>query len=135
MQVYAIAAAVLLAATGAADAATLFSCRMEARDRSNLISSRIVLRHDEAGQVAQVSDAVILAARGTPMPARIARDTGRSITFVWEIRAHDRQGADTTLQYRATFVRANKRVSLIARPVSLGERTTGSGICDSWPVR
>ncbi len=114
-----------------ASAATLYDCAMTEAGNAGWISPELQVLHDEQGQSAIVMDRLINYYNNEkPMDARISASNANRVTFVWELDTRDSKGQNARIQYRATWIKARKRMNIIAVPHGYDNGFQGHGRCE-----
>lgn len=73
--------------------------------------------YDEANGKALVSDALIYYYNDKqPLVAKVSEDTARKLVFTWNVQMTNSTGQTTKMQFRASYFKAEKTVTVRAVP-------------------
>lgn len=127
-----LAAAFLIALTGAAWSDILsYQCLIEGTRTRGWIQPLIFIGHDtESGRVV-ISDAAILASNdGQPIEGELVADTAALATFRWRADIRSSARLMRRIDYRATYIRATGRITVLAQPAGNARMYNLGGSCD-----
>jgi hypothetical protein len=130
-------ATVLALALPSMAAATVYECAAQQRNYAsdvfspftNPIQPRITITVDEASGTATVSDALIQGMAGRPIPGNVTENSGQKLTVIWELPIVGFGGVQTTMSFRAAFIKTNKKLIVTATPQGYTGRFFARGSC------
>lgn len=123
-----VLSALLLAFPAVAQALTL-ECRITPSSAGGgYVTDLYVLQHDASSGQAIVSDALIMHFNNEqPMTAKVSDDSANKLVLSWNVQMTNGTGQMTKMQFRASYFKANKSISVRAVP--------GGGYANSFEGR
>ncbi|WP_103255660.1 hypothetical protein [Tabrizicola aquatica] len=81
------------------------------------ITELYILQYDEAAGQAIVSDGLIMYYNDEqPMKAKVSEDTAKKLVLTWNVQMTNSTGQMTKMQFRASYFKADKTVTIRAVP-------------------
>lgn len=112
-------------------AQTVYNCSLKEAGTSNWIPPVLFIGHDPAANRVVVSDPIILHYNDRqPVEGKVDTENAKRVTFVWELKTRDSRGQSATMVYRATWVKANKRMNITAMALGYESGIQGHGTCE-----
>jgi hypothetical protein len=107
-----------LVAFPAISQALTLECKIPASNAGGgYITDLYILQHDEVSGDAIVSDALIMYYnKEQPMRARVSEDTTNKLVLTWNVKMTNNTGQLTKMQFRASYFRNNKSITVRAVP-------------------
>lgn len=119
-----------LAAASQASAATVYTCSMKEAGNSGWIAPKLQIVHTPGEKSARITDVVTHRFnKEKPVTARVDAENAKRVTFVWRLQLRDKNGQNGRMQYRATWVKSDKRMNVVAVPLGYTNRFQGYGNC------
>jgi len=115
MKQYLLTAAVV-ALPSLASALTLECQVPESSAGGGYISDLYVFEYDEKSGKALVADAWIMYIHDAPIAAKVTEDSTKKLAFSWNLIITNSSGQNTKMQYRATYFKGTKEVSVAGTP-------------------
>lgn len=128
-----LAAAILIGLTGAARSDIWsYQCLIEGTRVRGWIQPLIFIGHDtDSGRVV-ISDAAILASNeGQPVEGEVVADTAALATFRWNAVIRSSARLRQRIDYRATYIRATGRITVLAQPAGDARMYNLGGSCET----
>ncbi len=124
--------AIGILAAPTADAAQTYICRIVENGKTGWIPEILFVGREDGADTAVISDPLILYFNDSaPVRARVAADNPRRTTFVWAIRANVRgMPYIGRLQYTATYLKADRKMLISAKPIGYSVQFSGEGTCN-----
>ncbi|MCT4557313.1 MAG: hypothetical protein N4A61_04550 [Pelagimonas sp.] len=115
----------------AAQAAPIgYDCTLNPKVKNGLLSPGLFIAHDPATGRVLVSDPMALHVNnGQPVAARMVSDGAKRDVFSWELKFTNRAQQKARLRYRATYFKADNRISVVVTPVGYSNRIMAKGTC------
>lgn len=112
-------------------AQTTYNCSLKNAGSTNWIPPVLFIGHDPAANRVVVSDPYILHFNDRqPVEGKVDTENAKRVTFVWELKARDDRGQSARIVYRATWVKANKRMNITATALGYESAIQGHGTCE-----
>jgi hypothetical protein len=112
-------------------AQTTYTCSLKEAGRSNWIPPVLFIGHDPAANRVVVSDPIVLHFNDRqPVEGKVDTENDKRVTFVWELKTRDTRGQSATMIYRATWVKADKRMNITATALGYESGIQGFGTCE-----
>ncbi|WP_425101291.1 hypothetical protein [Tropicibacter sp. S64] len=113
-----------------------YECQVREISGGSYIPEVLFIGVDDQTKAVVVSDPVILYYNDRkPIAGRIKTDNAKRTTFAWDIRIKNDFNQIATIQYRATYMKANGELNLSALPVGYADTFRGKGKCEKKPIR
>lgn len=81
------------------------------------VTELYILQYDEAAAQAIVSDGLIMYYNDEqPMKAKVSEDTAKKLVLTWNVQMTNSTGQMTKMQFRASYFKADKTVTIRAVP-------------------
>lgn len=106
----------------------VYKCEMKGQDRGWLPKT-FVIAHSDGAKSAMVNGPVIHHFHGKPVSARVSGENDKKVTFKWRVNGRDTRGQIVKWQYRATYLKASGKVSMVASPLGYVGPLNGGGTC------
>lgn len=111
-------------------AQTTYTCALKEAGTSNWIPEILFVGHDPATNKVVISDPIVHQFNNRqPIDGRVDTNNAKRVTFVWEVKMKDSRGQSARMQYRATWVKAAKRMNVVATPFGYANGFQGYGSC------
>jgi len=126
-------AALLLAFPGVSQALTLECTLKPTNAGGGYVTELYVLQYDEASGQAIVSDQLIMYFNDEqPMKAKVSEDSKGKLVLTWNIQMTNATGQMTKMQFRASYFKGNKSITVRAVPGGgYANDFEGRGTCKS----
>ncbi len=125
-----LAAALLSPAAAFAQTVT-YNCALTVPRNQNWVAQQIVIGHDTATDAVVINDPIIDNLIGQPVQGKVAVDNDKRITFAWELPEIRNSSGQYTPRfiYRATYIKATGKVSVLAKPLNYQNNFSARGNC------
>lgn len=122
--------ALLLAVPTLSNALTLECTIASTNAGGGYITELYVLQYDEASGQAIVSDGLIMYYNNEqPMKAKVSEDTAKKLVLSWNVQMTNSTGQMTKMQFRASYFKNNKSITVRAVPGGYANDFEGRGKC------
>ncbi|WP_323772066.1 hypothetical protein [Antarctobacter sp.] len=109
---------------------TAYQCVITGASGRQWIQPLIFIALDRASDRVVVSDAAILGYNdGVPVEGRLVRDNAARVTVAWELDMRSTSNQTVRMAYRATYLKANGKVNVSARPIGFEGQFSRAGTC------
>ena len=109
---------------------TAYQCAINGTSGRQWIQPLIFFALDRAIDRVVVSDASILGFNdGVPVEGTLVRDNAARVTVSWELDMRSSSNQTVRMNYRATFLKANGKVNVSARPLGYEGLFSQAGTC------
>jgi hypothetical protein len=97
--------------------ATLLECNIKPTENTNgFVTELYYFEYEPGAKEATVADALIQYFNDGPITAKLAEDTKKKTVFSWSVLVTGNAGAQTKMQYRAAYFKADKSITITATP-------------------
>lgn len=111
-------------------AQTAYTCALKEAGTSKWIPAVLFVGHDPANDRVVISDDIVLTFNNRkPIEGQVVTENNKRVTFSWEVKIKDSRGQTARMQYRATWVKAAKRMNVVATPFGYANGFQGYGSC------
>jgi len=117
--------------SGAAQAATIFDCKITSRPAGGYVTDRYFFEYDTNAGTVLVFDGLIKQALGRPISGTVSLDNGAQTAFSWPVLYTNTSGQHAKFAFRGTYFKADHTV-LVTAVVGGGEYRgswEGRGTC------
>ena len=131
MKTFLMAGCVVLAGAIAGGAqAKVYDCKIKVSKDNGQVPDRVLVDYDASKAEAYVFDAFINHYVGDPIPAAIAKDNDRAMTFTWDFTniAAKFGGNVRKVRFRLSIQKANLEANITSTQF-FGEPESGFGTC------
>lgn len=126
-----LAAAAGLLLSGFPALALTLECNVaKSANGGGYITEIYVFNHEEGQATATVADGLILYFNDDqPMTAKVSEDTARKLALSWNVLTKSQNGQTTKMQFRASYFKADRTITIRAVPGGYSNQFEGRGIC------
>jgi hypothetical protein len=126
-----LAALAILAPAGALAKPVTYVCVLDVPASHDWVPSQVVIRHEPGAANGLVNDPIIRHFAGKPLPAEVAVDNARRITFRWTLKMVTNRTNQTAPQfiYRATIQKSDLSIRISAKPLGYDNFFEAGGTC------
>ena len=111
------AAAIALAACGTGANALALECSIPTSNSGGgYVTDVYVFDYQEKSGKAVVADGWIMHYHDAPISAKVAQDTDKKLVLTWTLQMTNGSGQQTKMQYRASYFKQNKQLTVPASP-------------------
>jgi hypothetical protein len=121
-----------IALAPAAEAATIYECKITRVAPSGWVSELMFFSVDENGQTATAYDYFIDQAYDNPIPVKLTLPNSNSLKFNWELQGlkSGNGGQDAgRIAYRATINKSTRKIRVGVTLLSYDNSSNGEGTC------
>ena len=115
----------------AASQALTLECRITPSNAGGgYVTDLYVLQYNEASGQAIVSDGLIMYFNNEqPMTAKVSDDSANKLVLTWNVQMTNSVGQITKMQFRASYFKGNKSITVRAVPSDFANNFEGRGKC------
>lgn len=126
-----VATTAVFLATSVFAANVTYLCNLKVPYANGWVPEQIVIVHNTANGEVVVNDPIIHHYFGAPVKGKVQTDNDKRITFRWDLKGIRNSLGQyaPTFVYRASILKASKKVWVTAEPIAYSDNFSAGGTC------